>query len=299
MCPYCQSATSKPRKKGFFAKRASQAGRVQRYYCRDCRKSFSDQTNTRTYRERKPYVDQPLFRLLVAGVSQAKCAEIFDLHPVTVARKLVRFGPIARHQNTKMLKHLALAQRQVVVFDEMETFEHSKCKPLSITVAVQEHSRLILASEVASMPAKGRLAEISRRKYGRRRDDRPKKIRQALTRVKELMPEIRTIKSDQCPRYPKYVKEIFPSVKHEAFKGRRGCTVGQGELKAGGFDPLFSLNHSCAMYRDNIKRLSRRTWCTTKRPDRLQHLIDLYAFAHNAKILDPKRRAVLMSDPIK
>jgi hypothetical protein len=51
--------------------------------------------------------------------------------------------------------------------------------------------------------------------------------------------------------------------------------VGQGELKRGGFDPLFSLNHTAAMFRDRLKRLSHRTWCTTKRPDRLQLLLDL------------------------
>ncbi len=51
--------------------------------------------------------------------------------------------------------------------------------------------------------------------------------------------------------------------------------------KAIGFDLLFSLNHTAAMCRDRIKRLSRRTWCTTKRPDRLQLLMDLYAWHRN------------------
>lgn len=60
--------------------------------------------------------------------------------------------------------------------------------------------------------------------------------------------------------------------------------MGQGELKAGGFDPLFSLNHTCAMYRDNLTRMSRRTWCTTKGPDRLQSLVNLYVCAHNFMI---------------
>jgi len=45
-------------------------------------------------------------------------------------------------------------------------------------------------------------------------------------------------------------------------KGRRECVVGQGELKGGGFDPLFSLNHTCAMIRAHVSRLFRRTWNT-------------------------------------
>ena len=134
------------------------------------------------------------------------------------------------------------------------------------------------------MPAKGKLAAISRKRYGRRADERPKALRTLLTTVRSVSVPNVVLRSDQSPRYPKYVAELMPQARRRTFKGRRGCVVGQGELKSGGFDPLFALNHSCAMFRDNIKRLSRRTWCTTKRPDRLQSLIDLYVIAHNAMI---------------
>lgn len=43
------------------------------------------------------------------------------------------------------------------------------------------------------------------------------------------------------------------------------------------------------MYRDNIKRLARRTWCTTKRPDSLQEFLDMYAAFHNARLINPRR----------
>lgn len=68
------------------------------------------------------------------------------------------------------------------------------------------------------------------------------------------------------------------------YKCRRGCVVGQCELKRGGFDPLFSLNHTATMLRDHIKRLARRTWCTPKRLERLQHFLDMYAFYHNESL---------------
>jgi hypothetical protein len=184
--------------------------------------------------------------------------------------------------------------RPTVVFDEMETFEHSKCKPLSIAVAVEEGSRRIIAMEVAAMPAKGKLAAISRKKYGKRKDERPKALRSMLGIVKAAVAdENMTLKSDESPRYPKYVREVLPAARHVTFKGRRGCVVGQGELKAIGFDPLFSLNHTCAMTRDRVKRLSRRTWCTTKRPDRLQCLLRLMTYFHNQRLLQPRRRVVL------
>ncbi len=44
----------------------------------------------------------------------------------------------------------------------METFEHSKCKQVSIPIAVEEDSRHILAIDVVPMPAKG-LAAVSQK----------------------------------------------------------------------------------------------------------------------------------------
>ncbi len=55
----------------------------------------------------------------------------------------------------------------------METLEHTKCKPLSISLFVTEHYE-ILAAKVAQMPYKGKLAAISRKKYGIRADHRKK-----------------------------------------------------------------------------------------------------------------------------
>jgi hypothetical protein len=59
-------------------------------------------------------------------------------------------------------------------------------------------------------------------------------------------------------------------------------------MKAGGFDPLFSLHHTCAMSRDNTKRLSRRTWCTTKLVPRLQCLLAIYTVFLNEWLLEKR-----------
>ncbi|MCB0350947.1 MAG: transposase, partial [Bdellovibrionales bacterium] len=75
---------------------------------------------------------------------------------------------------------------------------------------------------------------------------------------------------------------------HLTTPGQRGCVAGQGELKKVAFDPLFSINHTFAMCRANINRLLRRTWCTTKRPDRLVAHLDLYVNFHNRRLLPGK-----------
>ena len=54
---------------------------------------------------------------------------------------------------------------KVTQFDEMETHEHSKWKPLSICLFVNQ-DRKILGFRFSSMSARGRDAAQARKKYG-------------------------------------------------------------------------------------------------------------------------------------
>jgi hypothetical protein len=144
--------------------------------------------------------------------------------------------------------------------------------------------RFILGVDVCSMPAKGLLASISRKKYGPRPDDRPAALADLFLRIRHRIAPDAELLSDQCPRYPKAVREAFPEARHKTTKGLRGCIVGQGELKKAGFDPLFAFNHTAAMLRAHVNRLFRKTWCTTKRPDRLRAHLNLYVLYHNRRI---------------
>src|SRR5687767_3058726 len=62
-----------------------------------------------------------------------------------------------------------------------------------------------------------------------------------------------TFRSDENPFHPHFVKKHFPSALHERATGGRAAIAGQGELKKKKFDPLFSLNHTCATLRANHK----------------------------------------------
>ena len=187
--------------------------------------------------------------------------------------------------NTNLLHPLV----KVMEFDDLETSEHTKLKPLSITLAVEFKTRRILGFAISEMPAKGRFAKLSRAKYGPRTDKRSLGRTELFTSLAPLVEKNVLIKSDKNPHYPRDVKAHFPQATHAVFKGRKATVAGQGELKKGGFDPLFSLNHSCASLRANINRLFRRTWCTTKKMERLRLHIALYACFHNSKLKNTKR----------
>jgi hypothetical protein len=185
-------------------------------------------------------------------------------------------------------RNASFEKAKVIEFDDLETFEHTKCKPLSVTLAVEFQTRRILGIEVSRMPAKGLLAEKSRAKYGLRSDERPQARRRLFAKIQDLIDPYAEIKSDANPHYPETVREFFPKAIHKRYLGKRGSTGGQGELKKVKYDPLFSLNHTCAKMRADINRLIRKTWCTTKSPGELYRHLMLFADYHNKNLPAPK-----------
>jgi hypothetical protein len=190
---------------------------------------------------------------------------LLKLTRVTVARKLAFLAKEAEQRHDLWLETLPKAKE--VQFDDLITIEHTKCKPLAISLAVESGTRRILGFEVSSIPASGPLAALSRNKYGPRRNMRPLALQRLFNRVRKALDPAVSFQSDEDPLYPPLVRRNFPGSAHFRHPGGRGCISGQGELKKLIFDPLFSLNHTCAMLRANINRLFRRTWCTTKKPE--------------------------------
>ena len=275
-CPCCK-LRNKVIKKGKSKPRLDQK-RVQRFYCKSCNKYFSEQTLNFDYRLRIRYVNQTIFRFLATGVSQRALAKNLKLNRKVVDLRVKRFGGYCKRKLDEMRKQLEIEN---LGFDEMESFEHSKCKPLTMPIAVDMDTRKIVSVSVGNIAAKGKLAEISRKKYGKRVCERVKVLEKLFHEITHSVKKSATFLSDKSKHYPSKLKKYFPEAVHLSYKGRKACVVGQGELKEGFRDPLFNLNHCYAMIRDNIKRLTRKTWCTTKKKERLEDFLNIYAYYHN------------------
>lgn len=287
-CPYCDikpnssSAYPKIVRIGTF-KRKSDSKEIQRFRCLNCRKCFSTATFHDCFRQNKRSKNELVRRLFCSGVSQRQMARVLNLNRTTIARKLIflsKKATLLLEINNRMHK-----KAEIVEFDDLETFEHSKCKPLSVTLAVEHKTRRILAFEVAQMPAKGLLTYKSLKKYGYRNDARFAARNLLFERLKPLVNPCVVFRSDSNPHYPMTIKKHFPKALHQSFLGQRGAITGQGELKKIKFDPLFSLNHTCAKFRAHIARLIRKTWVTTKNRERLRDHIAIYAHYHNQQLI--------------
>lgn len=294
-CPRCQVVRSRSRsslrsprspdsgpivRNGVFYRR-SDSRRIERFFCKACTVSFSQATAHPCFRQKRRRINGTLKKLLCEGVSQRGAARVLRVNRKTVVRRFRFLAEQARAEQERWLKSQPRQALTHLQWDDLETSEHSKCKPVSVALAVDPTTRKILSFEVSRMPAKGHLARLARKKYGPRPDERPQGWRRLMNSLQPVLSPQAEILSDSHPHYPRVVQRAFPQAVHVRVPGRRGCVVGQGELKEGGFDPLFALNHTFAMLRAHLNRLFRRTWCTTKTLAGLRDHIDLYVAYHN------------------
>ena len=161
-CPHCGSLEFS--KKGFFYKKITKTY-IPRYRCQECRRSFSTRTLSTTFRQKRPDLNRSIYLSLVSGTSLRRTAQNLECSYLTVCRKFLWLA--------KRAKELHLSQKfyaEEIQFDEMESIEHTKLKPLTICLAVTSDYR-ILGVKVGKIPAKGHLAAISRKKYGPRANE--------------------------------------------------------------------------------------------------------------------------------
>ena len=284
-CPNRQCHSLQFRKYGTYH-RPSDGKWVQRWRCKWCKLHFSSATFQKPYRQHKRRANPQVFQLLSSGVSLRRIALLLNLHRTTVARKLAFLARVSEERQHQIQRTLPKAGH--VQFDDLITLEHTKCKPLAISLAVAAPSRRNLGFEVSRIPASGLLADISRRKYGSRPNERPQGLRNLLIRISGVLEDGVSFSSDEDPLYAALLRRQYPESPHHRYPGGRGCVTGQGELKKLRFDPLFALNHTCAMLRANINRLFRRTWCTTKKVERLKQHLAVYMDFHNRILLAEK-----------
>ena len=255
----------------------------RRYQCKNCKCTYSNQTFHNTYYQRRPDLNEKVFILLVSGNTQQRTAELLRCSPTTVARKLKW---LALHKKSIPIN----STEQHIQIDEMESIEHTKLKPLTIPICVSDTYK-ILGVSVGKIPAKGHLAELARKKYGVRENEREKVLRELLVNLKDnvkLNPL--TITTDSHPLYPKLIKEYFPESMHipivsRELKEKKRELIHHNVTKKV-IDPMFALNQRCAKIRSDVRRMTRRSWCTTKNIENLKKHLSLYQIYNNDYVLN-------------
>lgn len=251
---------------------------VQRYWCVQCLKTCSRQTASNIKNQKKSHLNSVIVSHLCNGSSIGATARILKISKNTVYRKFLWAAHIAR---TKPMK---VHPTHCLYFDEMFSIEHTKLKPLTIALVIS-HDYKILAAQVGTSPATGHLSRISLAKYGLRADESLMACQRALrkARLNIKSPALVEIRSDDKTTYKALVENTFEGAKHTTYQSviHEAPFLKYNKKR---FDPLFPINQRCAKLRSDIKRLTRRSWCTTKLKENLQKHLDLYCHFNNDPI---------------
>lgn len=270
---------------GFF-KRREDSKIIQRYRCRACGKRFSAATRSPLRYQKKRRINSLLAKYLASNNSLRRSAWLLGVSRRTIERRVPLFGYKYRRLNQRYLESRKGTILEVQL-DDLITKENSKLKPVSISMLVEAGTRRILAVEVSRIPAFGHLAKVAVKKYGKRDDEHPQGLERLFQVFSKIAhPEV-LVKSDEHQRYGQVIRKYLPRARHRTFRSERATVAGQGELKKGGFDPIFTVNHSCAMLRANINRLNRRTWNTSKSLERLRDHLEIFIWFYNQRLLPP------------
>ena len=264
-----------------------------RYECLRCQTEFSSHSDRANKGQKKPEMNAQVFKWVCSGVTINRIAKNLGIDKKTVVRKIAWLAQQAMRAHEEAITSGRL-KTSYVQFDEMETFEHTRLKPLSIAIAVRPKTGEIIDIEVSIMNAKGLIAKESRRKYGTRIDTRVAACTSVMHTVSRVAKKNITVACDAKKNYPAIVKAVIPYAELEVSANERKV---RGKKKR---DPLFAINNLCAQMRADLAPLARKSFNTTKKPERLQDLLLVYmAYVNGYDICAGTNRVELHKKPAK
>ena len=272
----------------FYVRRGSFRARcrpepVPRFQCRSCKRNFSRQTFRLDYRDHRPDCNVQLFQLLISGCGLRQCGRMVQLSVRSVQTKFRKAARAMRQLNRNLLRSLPDTGHRTFLLDEIETFEHSSILRLTVPVLIERKSLAVLAvgvGPIRRVPRRGsrRQRWLSRHElnHGRRSDRSRACVRRVLGRLRRLWGQRRgLLQTDQKALYGALLRRMWPetpAMAHETTPSRLPRTV---------CNPLFPINLTDTMLRDNNGRLRRRSWLVSKKAKHLRDQLELYVAYRN------------------
>ena len=252
---------------------------IARYRCRSCRRTFSRQTFRHDYRDRRPECNEPLFWALVSGTGLRQAARMLGLGVGAVQRKFRKLARTCRwlHRNLSP----TLPPGRTFLLDEEETYEKASIRPLTMPLVMDRESYFLVESMVGPIrrlaapgTARRRRQERDEAVRGPRRDRSRVCVRATLRGLaRRLGGGELTLLTDRKASYVTLGAEVFgAAVRHE--------TVSSHLVRAQ-FNPLFPINLTLAMARDNCGRLRRNSWLVTEKRRCLQGHVRIFTVYRN------------------
>jgi transposase-like protein len=279
--PTCEQHTRpKPgffRRRGFYFPACRQEG-VPRFRCKTCRRGFSRQTFRYDYRDRRPHDNAILFSLLTGGMGLRQAGRVLVMDVRAVQQKARKMAAMCSQLHENLCPRLPANRGWLL--DEEETYEGASIRPLTMPVLIEKETWFVVATAVGTIR---RLAPVgSARRVRQDRDERrgirPDQSRQC---VLEMMTSFARKVPDGNVLLLTDQKASYTKIAYEVFGERVVHKTTAGTLARDTHNPLFPINTTLAMTRDNCGRLRRRSWLVTKKAEGLRNHLHLFTAYRN------------------
>jgi transposase-like protein len=263
------------RKHGFYT-RPSDARRVQRFFCKSCKRTFSQQTFSLTYYLKKPKLLQFIAAGLNSSSANRQLARALGCAPSTVTKLSARLGRHAMLLQARALNEIQHISESLA-FDHFETFAYSQDQPVGIGTLVGHNSWFIYNIDPAPHRIGGRRTPMQIARAARRVQQQVPRHSHArsFSRIIDLLiskvpdnARITTI-TDDHPGYRRAMSthpsseciehRIYPNVKRGPKGSPRTSEAIQRDRAMFPVDLLHGLvRHTCANHRRETIAFGRR-----------------------------------------
>ena len=246
------------RKKGYRTPRHNHQP-VPVYQCRACGRKFSATLVKPTRQQHRPELNRKVFALAVSGASVRRIAILLGCSRDTVLRKVEYLAGEAKKQHANAMVQLTKdGGTAYVMMDELETYIHARWAQVSVPVAVRVKTGTILGFDIARLSSNMKKGQ----QMGWNQSTRHLAVPRLLKKISPVVKPGGTIATDGDSSYGKWIAAHLPGVKHNKQHSPK--------KQSGAYDPLHAINVVHAKMRNDLARLGRKTWMTTKIAKALQ-----------------------------
>jgi transposase-like protein len=223
------------------------------YQCKDCGRKFSATLVKPIRHQHRPELNRKIFELAVSGASVRRMAILLGCSRDTVLRKVEYLAGEAKKQHAKAMTQLATdGGTGYAMMDELETYIHARWAQVSVPIAVRVKTGTILGFDIARLSSNMKKGQL----MGWNQSTRHLAVPRLLKKIAPMLKSGATLATDGDSSYGKWVATHLPGMKHS--------TLHSPKKQAGSFDPLHAINVVHAKMRNDLARLGRKTWMTTK-----------------------------------
>ena len=268
-CPKC--ASKEYSKKGWI-KTKKNPKPIRQYQCKACKHRFSCNSLKTSKLQKRPDLNSKIAELYCEGNTLRGMARILKVNYKTVDRKFKYMANLARVQHLKAMESKDIVTKYVQL-DEMQTFEHTRRRPLGIQLSIRPKTGQILAAKVCRIPITALTLSPQKKAAYNQNTTRKQGMAAMLIETAKALHDGYSVVSCDGGTEIIHLSKII-------------CDKSLIETHVNDYAGMWRLNHTCAKLRHHVSRLARKTWATTKKMDRLQKHLDLFIAYQNGYKLD-------------